>query len=234
MINNSFQTRLELYKKISMIFIIITFCIKFLQVGYYILNYSQINNFLIVSIIFFNLLSIISLTLVLYGDISLNFMHSLYVMFVSFVELLVCSVIYVTYLNTLMIVVEIFTSLACIMMMSFVYHNLNKYYNQISPLAQSQPQIEPERVSVETQINNVSLLRQKYEIINHLCASANKDNISSHCEGCPCSICQDTCNKQLVYNLRCRHLFHQDCLEDWIRTNINLTCPICRQNLIEI
>ena len=44
-----------------------------------------------------------------------------------------------------------------------------------------------------------------------------------------CSICKDIYSgKQVVSILPCAHIFHQQCITEWIQFNHN-TCPICRK-----
>ena len=46
-----------------------------------------------------------------------------------------------------------------------------------------------------------------------------------------CSICLDDFNdKDLVYLLECKHLFHKICIDEWL-TKYNYNCPICRKKL---
>ena len=40
-----------------------------------------------------------------------------------------------------------------------------------------------------------------------------------------CSICLDTINIQ-YYKLKCNHVFHTACLDEWIKSKNN--CPLCR------
>jgi hypothetical protein len=47
--------------------------------------------------------------------------------------------------------------------------------------------------------------------------------------GIDCSICLEDCGSRQAYNLRCGHLFHQDCLDTW--RNINDTCPMCKRDI---
>jgi len=50
-----------------------------------------------------------------------------------------------------------------------------------------------------------------------------------------CSICLtevDDIDKN-KYRLKCKHLFHIDCLMEWVFTNEKDTCPLCRSSVIE-
>lgn len=45
-----------------------------------------------------------------------------------------------------------------------------------------------------------------------------------------CAICQEkySCNNQ-VYWLDCKHIYHKDCLDEWIK--YNPSCPICKKDI---
>ena len=46
-----------------------------------------------------------------------------------------------------------------------------------------------------------------------------------------CSICLEKYKvNDKVLNLKCRHSFHRDCINQWLRDNN--TCPECRENII--
>ncbi|KAH0458270.1 hypothetical protein IEQ34_013585 [Dendrobium chrysotoxum] len=34
--------------------------------------------------------------------------------------------------------------------------------------------------------------------------------------------------------LRCRHAFHKQCLDGWMKKSKGTTCPLCRDNLIDV
>lgn len=45
-----------------------------------------------------------------------------------------------------------------------------------------------------------------------------------------CSICQETmCKDDVVLKLLCRHVYHDSCVSEWLRTKN--TCPLCRDEL---
>ena len=47
-----------------------------------------------------------------------------------------------------------------------------------------------------------------------------------------CIIClEDFINGQKVYNLKCKHIFHMKCLNEWIKRK--RTCPLCKRKLIK-
>lgn len=45
-----------------------------------------------------------------------------------------------------------------------------------------------------------------------------------------CSICFETMKEKKVILTTCNHVYHENCLDDWINTSP--TCPLCRFNLI--
>ena len=46
-----------------------------------------------------------------------------------------------------------------------------------------------------------------------------------------CSICLDEKKESLV-KLNCNHIYHKDCIKDWLRRE--LSCPICRCNITSV
>jgi len=46
-----------------------------------------------------------------------------------------------------------------------------------------------------------------------------------------CSVCMDTIPEKIhVHKLRCRHVFHLECLNEWMKRSMN--CPNCRAALL--
>lgn len=46
-----------------------------------------------------------------------------------------------------------------------------------------------------------------------------------------CSICQESYeNEDNIIKLECNHIFHKECLENWL-LNYNCVCPICRRKI---
>jgi len=43
-----------------------------------------------------------------------------------------------------------------------------------------------------------------------------------------CSICLEE-EKESIVKLNCDHLFHKDCIKDWLKRE--LSCPVCRSNI---
>ena len=49
--------------------------------------------------------------------------------------------------------------------------------------------------------------------------------------GNPCPVCQEEFKaKDTGKELKCKHLFHKDCIEPWL--NMHRTCPCCRQEVL--
>lgn len=49
-----------------------------------------------------------------------------------------------------------------------------------------------------------------------------KKNISND----ECCICFT--NVDEIYDISCKHIFHMECIDKWIQTNLDATCPSCR------
>lgn len=45
-----------------------------------------------------------------------------------------------------------------------------------------------------------------------------------------CPICLEDLNTEVV-ELKCHHLFHLNCIQNWSKKNKLLTCPMCRKNV---
>jgi hypothetical protein len=48
---------------------------------------------------------------------------------------------------------------------------------------------------------------------------------------CPVCLCQFNCREDGVVGLKCRHVFHRECLEPWFKEHH--TCPVCRTDIDE-
>ena len=58
--------------------------------------------------------------------------------------------------------------------------------------------------------------------ITHIIINSDEEYINDEC-----SICLDKFQKKNIVNrLPCRHIFHYNCLRDWLKDNN--TCPLCR------
>lgn len=69
-------------------------------------------------------------------------------------------------------------------------------------------------VNIHAQFNTESKLQMK-----SLNLSADQE----------CSICLDVQNKDFFIKLDCQHIFHKNCIEQWIVQKNN--CPLCRANV---
>jgi hypothetical protein len=48
-----------------------------------------------------------------------------------------------------------------------------------------------------------------------------------------CSICLNNyIDNDLICQIKCFHIYHKSCIDTWINSSGNLTCPICREELI--
>lgn len=63
---------------------------------------------------------------------------------------------------------------------------------------------------------------------NHI-ATINKDNDYDTI----CSICISDYKEQEILKMmpQCRHYFHRDCVDTWLK--VNASCPICRNSLLQ-
>lgn len=49
-----------------------------------------------------------------------------------------------------------------------------------------------------------------------------------------CSICVEPLNDNIAIKLKCNHIFHQKCLQEWLQKSKNKDCPLCRKKIIDI
>ena len=75
---------------------------------------------------------------------------------------------------------------------------------------------------------NETLTREQINNINtFVFKDLDHENINSN----HCIICQENFHQEdKVSALSCRHIFHQECVENWL-LNYNSVCPICRREV---
>jgi hypothetical protein len=48
-----------------------------------------------------------------------------------------------------------------------------------------------------------------------------------------CSICLHSyVENDIICQVKCSHIYHKSCIDSWINISRNLTCPICRDELL--
>ncbi|OMJ30369.1 Receptor homology region, transmembrane domain- and RING domain-containing protein 4 [Smittium culicis] len=65
-----------------------------------------------------------------------------------------------------------------------------------------------------------------YVLLDGACVDEQSDNLE-------CLICFESIlagNK--IRGIPCKHVFHQECLDSWLKTR-SVLCPTCRYNLLE-
>lgn len=236
-------------KKITTLFILLAFIGKFLQFFYHLYDFNKeklthIQTTLLISFLF----SILCLTIIIWGNFVKNVQYSFYVMILSFIELVLIAILYDSgqFIEKPLLIADLVICLLNTIMMSYILEKFNQSQVQVQPSSE----VQSEEFREQIELTNISILRVKYKVEKHNCSLResivipisipisipnvvpNSEQTESECERCPCAICQEICHSQLVYKLNCDHLYHQDCLEGWIRSNINFTCPICRESLL--
>lgn len=100
-----------------------------------------------------------------------------------------------------------------------------KKFNIIDQCDQCTFSIQEEEVQEEENIQNIQTIKNK-NIINSL-EDYNTENIDEE----KCSICLEILAKHnYPKKTPCNHLYHKDCINQWINNNKN-TCPLCRKKL---
>ena len=59
----------------------------------------------------------------------------------------------------------------------------------------------------------------------------NSDEIINNQE---CSICVEPLNNSFAIKLNCDHIFHDKCLQEWLKKSKNKDCPLCRMKIIDV
>jgi len=77
----------------------------------------------------------------------------------------------------------------------------------------------------------ISLLRKGYEknkinnITNNIIYYRSDIDI--------CSVCLNSyIENDIICQIKCSHIYHKTCIDTWIKFSKNLTCPICRKELL--
>lgn len=77
--------------------------------------------------------------------------------------------------------------------------------------------IRNETMTLE-EVNNIPCQRFSELVLENKCSES-------------CSICQERYkNEDDIIQLECNHIFHKECLENWL-LNYNCICPICRRSI---
>lgn len=73
--------------------------------------------------------------------------------------------------------------------------------------------------------------------LKKVCSSCGIKNLADYvenqtndsCEEEDCSICYETTKDSDIVKLKCEHIFHKKCIEQWVEKSG--TCPLCRYNI---
>ena len=69
------------------------------------------------------------------------------------------------------------------------------------------------------------------DVINKLKEVVIEQNDLEKYKSNPCAVCQEDFKcKDIAKELKCKHMFHKDCIEPWL--NMHRTCPYCRKEVI--
>ncbi|CAK9166951.1 unnamed protein product [Ilex paraguariensis] len=61
---------------------------------------------------------------------------------------------------------------------------------------------------------------------------ASRYKTSVRLESLECAVCLSVIEEEEeIRKLKCKHTFHKDCLDTWLRQDV-ATCPLCRKNLL--
>jgi len=97
--------------------------------------------------------------------------------------------------------------------------------------------IVPPDVNNENDLENIlqqSLLTYQEEICITLESWGEKEaqQFTKYEKNMECPICMEIIEKEMkLYDIKCQHIFHKDCLQDAIKSN--LLCPMCREKILK-
>ena len=83
--------------------------------------------------------------------------------------------------------------------------------------------------------NNKAKKKLNNLFLKNLC-KYKKTKINDSFLGCKCSICLEKINlKDYVRKLPvCNHVYHKKCIDNWLKNDINKSCPLCKQSYLKI
>ena len=97
------------------------------------------------------------------------------------------------------------------------YASGEAFDNIISELTQRNPQSNNVNPASQNAINHIKRVRLQKD----------GSGMQNSMIGEECSICQEEyLDQDLLVDLKCHHIFHEECLLSWVKTNG--VCPICR------
>ena len=118
-----------------------------------------------------------------------------------------------------------FVSEKCLMLFLWIYFYNFYNYPSIYGNATIYQSPDPEIVLTEQQRTIITLLSNRASLIESQ-KMLQMDSI----KGCTtCNICLDDIIKgELISSLSCDHIFHYECLQQWVKNNAYMSCPNCR------
>ncbi len=127
--------------------------------------------------------------------------------------------------------IAILTGLYYVLMPFYLKHYCNNYklltyYEQEDKLTKINETINEKYGNIIIQ-SFIKFTNQ--ELSEHKC-------VNEECKDCECSICYCKDTNKFI-KTKCNHLFHIDCLEKWLSTDIKqnqeFSCPMCRTDIFE-
>lgn len=107
------------------------------------------------------------------------------------------------------------------------------YLNNASPILNQLPNLD-EMLQDITNTQNTESMEDRLNRYTTLHFPGNNNGLSSDNITDICSVCRnELIPTQLIRELRCKHIFHPECIDNWIvsRGILTPTCPICREEI---
>lgn len=107
-------------------------------------------------------------------------------------------------------------------------NNLNTLVDFLNILIDTNVESEESIPIVDEEIQNETITLEQFNSIP--CQRFSELKLENKCSE-NCSICQESYkNEDNIVQLKCNHIFHKECLENWL-LNYNCVCPICRRKI---
>jgi hypothetical protein len=83
--------------------------------------------------------------------------------------------------------------------------------------------------------NNISKFKiNKIKLLSTWCFNTPKNNDCTICRinlNCKSIYSEDKCIESTITTMICGHSFHKECIDNWLKINNHIKCPICFTDL---
>jgi hypothetical protein len=123
------------------------------------------------------------------------------------------------------------TKLLCV----YIAPKMEYYFIRLSRPSRARRRSRSRKVHPSSENNDITVIISDF---NYEC----KTHLEEDCINCLCSICLEEMNNKIVHNTQCNHIFHKECIVEYIKKDIfdiqicintinGKKCPNCREKL---